>query len=138
MKSAQPRDDSWKVPMLSWHKIAKRIRVPLGFVFAGAYIWLARPTSWSIIAGGAIALIGLVIRALASGHVKKNEVLTVGGPYAYTRNPLYFGSLILAAGFSLAARSWWIALIAAVMFFAIYIPVIRSEEEFLRRHFPEF
>jgi protein-S-isoprenylcysteine O-methyltransferase Ste14 len=124
--------------MASWQGIARRIRVPLGFVFAGAYIWLARPTFSSIAAGSLIALLGLAIRAFASGHVKKNEVLTVSGPYAYSRNPLYLGSLILAAGFAVAARSWWVALIAACIFFVIYAPVIRSEEEFLRVRFPEF
>lgn len=124
--------------MPSWQKVARRIRVPLGFLFAVAYIWLAHPTARSIIIGSCISLVGLFLRALASGHVKKNEHLTTSGPYAYTRNPLYFGSLVLAAGFAVASRSWWIALIAAVMFFVIYIPVIRSEEAFLRSHFPEF
>lgn len=124
--------------MPSWQKIARRIRVPLGFAFAGAYIWLARPTLLSILVGTSVAAIGLAVRALASGHVKKNEVLTVSGAYGYTRNPLYFGSLVIAAGFAVASRSWWVALIAIAMFFAIYIPVIGAEEEFLRAHFPEF
>jgi protein-S-isoprenylcysteine O-methyltransferase Ste14 len=86
----------------------------------------------------AVALAGLAIRALASGHVRKNEMLTTTGPYAYTRNPLYFGSLVLAAGFIVASRSWWIALLVFVIFLAIYIPVIKSEEEFLDSKFPEF
>jgi protein-S-isoprenylcysteine O-methyltransferase Ste14 len=124
--------------MFEWDRIARRIRVPLGFAFAAAYIWLARPTMGSIIAGGSVALVGLLIRGLASGHVRKNEQLTVSGPYAYTRNPLYLGSLVLAAGFVIAARSWWVALIGIVIFFVIYIPVMRSEENFLRAHFPDF
>jgi protein-S-isoprenylcysteine O-methyltransferase Ste14 len=124
--------------MSSWQKIARRIRVPMGFLFAVAYIQLAHPTFRSIFTGGCISLIGLVVRAFASGHVTKNEQLTTSGPYAYTRNPLYFGSLVLAAGFAFASQSWWIALIAATMFFAIYVPVIRSEEAFLRSRFPEF
>ena len=70
--------------------------------------------------------------------MQKNEQLATSGPYAYTRNPLYLGSLILALGFALAARSWWIAGILVVMFFAIYMPVIRGEEVFLREHFAEF
>ena len=81
---------------------------------------------------------GLAIRAFASGHVRKNEALTTTGPYAYTRNPLYFGSLVLAIGFVLASRSWWIAALVVLLFFAIYLPVIRSEEDFLRSKFPEF
>jgi protein-S-isoprenylcysteine O-methyltransferase Ste14 len=124
--------------MPSWQKIARRIRVPLGFLFAAAYIWLAHPTILSVVAGSCISLIGLLVRAFASGHVRKNEQLTTSGPYAHTRNPLYFGSLALAAGFAVASRSWWVALIASVMFFAIYFPVIRSEEAFLHTHFPEF
>ena len=124
--------------MPSWSNIARRIRVPVGFLTAGAYIWLARPVKFSILIGGTVALAGLTIRALASGHVRKNEVLTVTGPYAYTRNPLYFGSLVLAAGFAVASRSWWVGLLVVVIFATIYIPVIQSEEEFLRARFPEF
>jgi len=124
--------------MPSWQKVARRVRIPLGFLLAVAYIWLAHPTFRSVVTGSCISLIGLLIRAFASGHVTKNEQLTTSGPYAYTRNPLYFGSLILAIGFAVASRSWGIALIAAVMFFAIYIPVIHGEEGFLRSHFPEF
>ncbi|MCU1270971.1 MAG: putative protein-S-isoprenylcysteine methyltransferase-like protein [Acidobacteriaceae bacterium] len=124
--------------MPSWNTIARRIRVPLGFAFAAAYIWLAHPTILSIAIGSGIALAGLCIRAFASGHVEKNEILATTGPYAYTRNPLYLGSLVLAAGFLIAARSWWLPLIATVMLFAIYFPVIRSEEAFLRSRFPEF
>lgn len=124
--------------MPSWQKIARRIRVPLGFVFAALYIWLARPTWRSILVGGSIAVVGLIIRALASGHVRKNEQLTTTGPYAYSRNPLYLGSLIIALGFTLASRNWIIAAIAAALLVIIYIPVIRSEEEFLRSHFSEF
>jgi protein-S-isoprenylcysteine O-methyltransferase Ste14 len=124
--------------MSSWQKIARRVRVPLGFAFAAVYLWLAHPAVRSIVAGTCLILVGLFIRALASGHVKKNEELTTTGPYAYTRNPLYLGSLVLAAGFVVASRSWTIAAIAAVLLFVIYLPVIRAEEDFLRSQFPEF
>jgi protein-S-isoprenylcysteine O-methyltransferase Ste14 len=121
-----------------WAKVARRVRVPLGFVLAVIYFWLARPT-WRFIALGAVLIVpGLLIRALASGHVRKNEALATSGPYAYTRNPLYFGSLLMGIGFAVAARSWWIGLALVVMFFAIYLPVIRDEEAFLRAKFPEF
>jgi protein-S-isoprenylcysteine O-methyltransferase Ste14 len=88
--------------------------------------------------GALISAAGLSLRGLASGHVEKNEQLTKTGPYAYTRNPLYLGSLIMAAGFAVAARSWWVAAGMVAIFIAIYVPVIRSEEDFLRGNFPEF
>jgi protein-S-isoprenylcysteine O-methyltransferase Ste14 len=126
---------SWS---LVWSRLARVIRVPLGFAFAVLYIWLAKPTATSILIGAAVAIPGLVVRALASGHVQKNEQLTTSGPYAHTRNPLYLGSLILAAGFTLAARSWWIVFAVIVFFFVIYVPVIQAEEKFLRERFPQF
>jgi protein-S-isoprenylcysteine O-methyltransferase Ste14 len=124
--------------MASWSRIARRIRVPLGFAFAALYLWLARP-SWKSMALGLVLIVpGLLIRALASGHVQKNEQLATTGPYAYTRNPLYLGSLVLAVGFAVAARNWWVGAVLVLMFLAIYLPVIRSEEVFLRARFPEF
>lgn len=123
---------------MSWSRVARRIRVPLGFVLAVVYFWLARPTWVSIAIGAVVALIGVAIRATASGHVKKNAELTMTGPYAHTRNPLYLGSIVIAAGFAIASRSWWVVGILAVMFVAIYVPVIRSEEAFLRSKFAEF
>jgi protein-S-isoprenylcysteine O-methyltransferase Ste14 len=122
----------------TWSRIARRIRVPLGFAFAVLYIWLARPVWWSIAAGTVVALIGVLIRALASGHVRKNEELTTTGPYGYTRNPLYLGSIIIAIGFAMAARNPWIGVVLVALFLAIYLPVIRSEEEFLRGKFSNF
>ncbi len=124
--------------MASWSAIARRIRVPLGFAFALLYFWLARPTVKSILIGTTLVIPGLVIRALASGQLQKNEQLAIGGPYAYTRNPLYLGSLILAIGFAVASRSWWIVAGIVLLFFAIYLPVIRTEEVFLRQRFPQF
>jgi len=136
--SATPDPPIPAQPASKWSKIARRIRVPLGFAFAILYIWLARPTWKSIALGIVIAVPGLLIRGLASGHVQKNEQLTITGPYAYTRNPLYVGTLILTLGFSIAALSWWIVAAALLIFAAIYLPVIHSEEAFLRGRFPNF
>src|SRR5437868_9234503 len=121
-----------------WPNVARRIRVPVGFVFAALYLWLARPIPTSLAIGALVAIPGLLIRALASGHVQKNEQLTTSGPYAYTRNPLYLGSMILAGGFAIAARSWVIVVAMSIIFIAIYLPVILSEEAFLRRNFAGF
>jgi protein-S-isoprenylcysteine O-methyltransferase Ste14 len=115
-----------------------RLRVPLGFALGILFIWFARPTWLALGIGAAISLLGIWLRALAAGHVKKNAELTKTGPYSYTRNPLYLGSILIAAGFAVAARSWWIALALAVMFTFVYLPTIRSEEKFLRNAFPDF
>ena len=124
-----------------WQKLARRIRVPLGFLTAAVYlVEVARrpphPTAiaWSL----ALVLPGLALRAAASGTVKKNQELTVTGPYAHTRNPLYLGSSLIAAGFAVALLSWPVALLLAFGFAAVYIPVIASEERFLRATFPVF
>ncbi len=124
--------------MTDWSRVARRIRVPMGFVFALLYLWLARPSRRFLLSSLLLIVPGLLIRALASGHVRKNEALATSGPYAYTRNPLYLGSLLIGIGFALAARSCWVGILLVVMFFAIYLPVIRGEESFLREKFPEF
>jgi protein-S-isoprenylcysteine O-methyltransferase Ste14 len=118
--------------------LARKVRVPLGFAFAALFLWLAKPTWTSIAAGCVLAAPGIWLRAIAAGHVRKNTELTTTGPYAYTRNPLYLGSIIIAMGFALASRSVWVAAIILVMFLVIYIPVIKSEETFLRGAFLEF
>ena len=128
----------WQSTHSRWSLIARRIRIPVGFVTAIIFVWLARPTRTSVIVGALVMIPGLLLRGLASGHVQKDKQLTTSGPYAYTRNPLYLGSLMMAAGFAVAARSWWIVAIMVVMFALIYVPVIAGEEGFLRQTFPEY
>lgn len=131
-------ENCWEAVVASWSAIARRIRVPLSFAFAVVYLWLAMPAWRSLVLGAALAIPGLIVRALASGYVEKNEQLATSGPYAYTRHPLYLGSLMLAAAFAVAARSWWIVLAMAVIVIAIYLPVIRAEEVYLAGRFPEY
>lgn len=113
----------------------QRIRVPLGFVFAAVFLYFARPTPVTLVAGSVVAVIGVLIRAWASGHIRKAERLAVSGPYAYTRNPLYLGSLVMGIGFSTAAGVWWLAVLFSVLFIGIYLPVMRVEAEDMRRVF---
>jgi protein-S-isoprenylcysteine O-methyltransferase Ste14 len=124
-----------------WQRVARRIRVPLGFVVAALYVfalWRHAPlpaaVAWSLV----LVLPGLWLRGYAAGYVKKNQELTMTGPYAHTRNPLYLGSMLIAAGFALALLSWPVSLVLTVGFALIYVPVIASEERFLRVAFPGF
>jgi protein-S-isoprenylcysteine O-methyltransferase Ste14 len=109
--------------------------VPLGFLFAAVFLIFARPEPLTLAIGGAIAVIGLFIRAWAAGHIRKNQTLAVSGPYAYTRNPLYLGSFILGVGFTIAAGVWWLGLVFVALFLGIYLPVMRVEAEELTHIF---
>lgn len=123
---------------MGWHRVARRIRVPAGFVFAALFLWLAHP-SWRTMAASLVLVFpGLWLRGYASGYVKKDSELTMTGPYAHTRNPLYLGSTLIAFGFAAAAASWVILALLAMLFAAIYIPTILSEEAYLREHFAGF
>ena len=121
-----------------WQKIARRVRVPLGFAVAAVFLVFARP-SWQTLGWSLLLVVpGLWLRGYAAGYVKKNAELTHTGPYAYTRNPLYLGSMGIAAGFAVAAGRWWLVVLLVGMFLAIYVPTILSEEAFLRSAFPSF
>ena len=113
----------------------QRIRVPLGFIFAAVFFVFAEPTAATLITGGVMAIIGLLIRAWASGHIRKAKQLATSGPYAYTRNPLYIGSFIIGLGFTVAAGVWWLALIFSALYIGIYLPVMRVERDDVRSIF---
>jgi protein-S-isoprenylcysteine O-methyltransferase Ste14 len=118
----------------------RRLRVPLGFLVGGLYFWFAPRlggmTRMTLAVGAAIAFVGVLFRAWAAGHIVKNDRLATTGPYAHTRNPLYFGSFLIACGFAIAAH--WLLLAAVVAFFyLVYKPVIASEREFISGRYPE-
>src|SRR6202008_4107907 len=114
-------------------KMVQSWRVRGGYVLAVVVLSLARPTLHSILLGAAIGLLGLAIRAYAAGYLQKQEVLTVTGPYARTRNPLYFGSSILALGATVAMNSWWAAALLLIYFTLVYGFVMRREAMELRQ-----
>lgn len=116
----------------------QRLRVPIGFLFAGLYLFFAPSyaTPLTLIVGASVALTGLLIRAWASGHIVKNEELAVTGPYAHSRNPLYFGSFLIAGGFAMIAH-WSLLLLVVALFAAIYMPVIERERSNVRSRFPD-
>jgi protein-S-isoprenylcysteine O-methyltransferase Ste14 len=111
-----------------------RWRVRVGYLLAIVVLGLANPTPKSIAIGGAVGLIGLWVRALAAGHLHKQEKLTISGPYAHTRNPLYFGSAILTVGAAVAMNSWIAAVLLLAYFAVFYSVVMRKEEGELRFH----
>jgi protein-S-isoprenylcysteine O-methyltransferase Ste14 len=109
-----------------------RWRVRLGYPLAAAVLWLSRPAPRSILFGALVGAVGLLIRAYAAGYLHKQEVLTVTGPYGYTRNPLYLGSSILACGAAIAMRSWISASLLLLYFAIFYFMVMRREEKELQ------
>jgi protein-S-isoprenylcysteine O-methyltransferase Ste14 len=114
-----------------------RFRVRLGYPVALVYLAFVRPIEESIWIGAVIAVAGLCVRAAAAGHLHKHEQLATAGPYAHTRNPLYFGSALIAAGFLVAGRFWvnggWIgAAVVAAYFGYAYRAVMKREEVELR------
>jgi protein-S-isoprenylcysteine O-methyltransferase Ste14 len=115
-----------------------RLRVPSGFLVVAAFAWFSQPTAGSLAAGLPVAALGLAVRAWAAGCLAKNARLATGGPYAYTRNPLYLGTVVVAAGLVVAARSVGLGVLFAAVFVFVYLPVIQLEEQHLRSLFPKF
>jgi protein-S-isoprenylcysteine O-methyltransferase Ste14 len=118
-------------------RVAK-LRVPGGFLLLAAFLWFSAPNWTSLAWGMPVSLVGLWLRAWAAGHLEKNRTLAVGGPYAHVRNPLYVGSLTVAVGLAITARRWELAVLFAVVFLLIYLPVVELEEQHLRTLFPEY
>lgn len=112
-----------------------RWRVRLGYPLAVVVLWFSRPQPRSILLGGLLGALGLWLRGRAAGYLHKQEVLTITGPYAHTRNPLYLGSAVMALGAATAMQSWISASLILLYFAIFYSMVMRREETELRmRH----
>ncbi len=116
----------------------QRLRVPMGFAMAAAFIWLAGPSARSLQLAAPLIVAGLGIRAWAAGYLAKNRELATGGPYRHVRNPLYLGTLLAAAGFALAGRQPLLIPVFALVFLLVYVPAIELEEQKLRELFADF
>ncbi len=115
-----------------------RLRVPSGFVLAAAFLWLSAPSWISLAVGLPVSIAGIAVRAWAAGHLEKNLTLTESGPYARVRNPLYLGTLAVAAGLAIASRRWELGVLFALIFLLVYLPVVELEEQHLRKLFPAY
>jgi protein-S-isoprenylcysteine O-methyltransferase Ste14 len=124
-----------QAPDYSLRFLIQRLRVPFGFVTAILFVVFSQPTWRSLLIGVPIALGGALIRAWASGHLRKNAELAVNGPYAYTRNPLYFGSFVMAVGCAIGGGNLWLGLSLITLFLIVYWPVMQAEAEHMKRLF---
>ncbi len=95
--------------------------------------------------GIALVVLGELIRLWANGYVgsvKVNQtqqwrrdarvgMLVTGGPYAFVRNPLYFGSFVMTAGLCTIVGQPVLAAVALTVFLAVYSGKIQEEERTL-------
>src|SRR5260370_14859998 len=117
---------------------AARLRVPTGFLIVVVFAWFSHPTPQSLAYGVPVSLLGLALPAWAAGCLAKNQSLATSGPYAYTRNPLYIGTLLVAAGLAIASRGIGLGVLFAAVFIFVYLPAIQLEEQHLRVIFPDY
>jgi len=115
-----------------------KLRVPAGFVMVAAFAWFSHPDLASLAMGLPLSGAGLALRAWAAGHLAKDQRLAVSGPYSFTRNPLYLGTLVTALGLAAAARSAGLGLLFAALFVLVYLPAIELEEQHLTAILPGY
>lgn len=123
---------------MSESKLARAIyglRVRVGPLLVIGVFLAAHSTGRSLAVGLGLAAVGLAIRAWAAGHIQKEKKLAVGGPYRYTRNPLYLGNFVLGIGIAAATNSWWGVGLFLLYFGIFYPPVIIEERERMKRLF---
>lgn len=114
-----------------------RWRVRAALLAAILVLLLARPTVPSLWGGMVVCSAGLLIRAWASGHLKKEKELATSGPYQYCRNPLYLGNFILGLGMALGSGSLWVLAVFILYFLLFYPAVILRETRRMIDLFPE-
>lgn len=112
-----------------------RRRVPLGFVFGVAALWLADPVPRLLWIGAIVAFAGEAIRIWAAGHLEKGREVTASGPYAWTRHPLYLGSTLIGAGLAIGASSAAVAILVFGYLAVTLTAAIRTEEAHLTEKF---
>lgn len=120
------------------------------FIAQVVILWLKHHTGSGMPLPLYLALLALIIvtqflRTWAAGFVgttargreTQAEALLTAGPYAYVRNPMYLGNLVITTALSLMAGLWYAPLIAWAAYALVYSNVIPYEEAFLRERFGE-
>ena len=111
---------------------------PAALVALALVAWSA-PTPRSLIAGAPLVAAGVALRSWAVGHLVKSERITVSGPYAHLRHPLYLGTLLIGLGLAamLGGAAALLGASALSLWFALrYLPRKERVEtaRLLRRH----
>jgi protein-S-isoprenylcysteine O-methyltransferase Ste14 len=113
--------------------------VGVGFLFVLTFLGrpgeLGGPGRTMFLLGAVFALLGMLVRLWASGHVKKDKVLTTTGPYGYVRHPLYVGNHLITLGFCVASGLWWSFAVWTVIALVFYPGTIAHEDEVLHNLF---
>jgi protein-S-isoprenylcysteine O-methyltransferase Ste14 len=125
------------VSVMGWGKKAQKIRVPASMLLGVVFLVLMHPSIHSLLIGGVVALAGAGVRLWAAGHIEKGKSLAQAGPYAFTRNPLYLGSLLMATGVLVAGQGYWLLLPFAVFYAMLYYPVMKAEEKEMEERYGE-
>ena len=109
---------------------------------------VAQPTIVSILVGICLLVVGETIRlwgvSLAGSETRTTgpvggSTLVTSGPFAYVRNPLYVGNMLIYFGVGIMANTPILAIIALIYFFFQYTMIVSLEEEALVRLFgPEY
>ena len=121
-----------------------RSYTPIPFLVLG--LIFGQPTATSMIAGLILAILGESLRFWGVGHASYETRVTgsvgaprlvVSGPFAYLRNPLYLGNMMLYTGFGVMSNLPLLIIATALWFIFQYHMIVLREEEFLAKEFPE-
>ncbi|MDX1493313.1 MAG: isoprenylcysteine carboxylmethyltransferase family protein [Longimicrobiales bacterium] len=115
----------------------RQLRLRAVWLIVIPFLWFASPTAASLLVGSGLALAGLFVRGWSAGTIHKDQELTVSGPYAFTRNPLYLGSFFIGLGVSIAGGHWIWPVIFLAFFATVYRKTMAGEARHLRELFPE-
>ena len=94
---------------------------------------------WVEFIGYIIVILGLWIRMWATLYIgqRKSKQLITEGPYSICRNPLYWGTFLIAFGAGLCFESIPLAIFALVVMVPVHILVAKAEEKHLEEIFGE-